>query len=95
MYKNTSYGNAAGSYNVKELATGLKREEMAAAFFMMMPGPKMLWQFQELGYDVSIDFNGRTGDKPIRWEYAQDPTRKALYDSLCKVHQAEETKSGI
>jgi len=80
MYKNISYGNAAGNYNVKELTTGLKREELAAAFFMMVPGPKMMWQFQELGYDISIDFNGRTGDKPIRWEYAQDQQRKALYE---------------
>jgi len=85
MYKNISYGNASGNYNVKELATGLKREELAAAFFMMVPGPKMMWQFQELGYDVSIDFNGRTGDKPIRWEYAQDQHRKALYEAYARL----------
>ncbi|MEJ5963911.1 alpha-amylase family glycosyl hydrolase [Pedobacter immunditicola] len=85
MYKNISYGNTAGNYNVKELATGLQREKLAAAFFMMIPGPKMMWQFQELGYDVSIDFNGRTGDKPIRWEYAQDEQRKALYEAYARL----------
>jgi 1,4-alpha-glucan branching enzyme len=84
MFKNTSYGNASGSYNIKELPTGLKREELAAAFLMMMPGPKMLWQFQELGYDVPIDFNGRTGDKPIRWEYAQDEHRNALFKAYAR-----------
>jgi hypothetical protein len=24
------------------------------AFLLMIPGPKMLWQFGELGYDISI-----------------------------------------
>lgn len=84
MFKNTSYGNASGTYSVKDLATGLKRNEMAAAFLFAMPGPKMIWQFEELGYDVSIDFNGRTGDKPIRWEYEQNPDRKALYLAYAK-----------
>jgi glycosidase len=37
------------------------------AFFFPIPGPKMLWQFQELGYNKSIDFNGRVGNKPLPW----------------------------
>src|ERR1700712_5415007 len=51
MYKNEQYGNSAGSYNVKDTATGLKRNAMATDFWSMMPGPKMMWQFGELGYD--------------------------------------------
>ena len=39
----------------------------------------MIWQFQELGYDVSINFNGRTGEKPVRWEYYDHLKRKELY----------------
>ncbi len=39
----------------------------------------MIWQFGELGYDISIDFNGRTGEKPIKWEYFKDPDRHRLY----------------
>ncbi|PTT03346.1 alpha-amylase [Pedobacter sp. HMWF019] len=81
MFKNIAYGNASGSYNVQDLGTALKREEMAAAFLFSVPGPKMIWQFEELGYDISIDFNGRTGNKPIHWEYADDPKRKALYNA--------------
>jgi 1,4-alpha-glucan branching enzyme len=84
MFKNISYGNASGSYNVKDLATALKREELAAAFLFAMPGPKMIWQFEELGYDVSIEVNGRTGNKPIRWEYAQEEQRKNLYQAYAK-----------
>lgn len=79
MFKNEAYGNAAGSYSVKEIPTGLKREEMAAAFLLSVPGPKMIWQFGELGYDKTIDLNGRTGNKPILWNYNADPLRRHLY----------------
>nr|WP_294896836.1 alpha-amylase family glycosyl hydrolase [uncultured Pedobacter sp.] len=85
-FKNITYGNANSAYVIKNnLATSLKREELAAAFFFAIPGPKMVWQFGELGYDISIDQNGRTGEKPIHWEYLQDPNRKALYDVYTKM----------
>ena len=57
----------------------------------------MVWQFGELGYDYSIDYNGRTGEKPIRWDYPDDFRRKYLYDfygALIKLrteHPAFET----
>ncbi|MEY3678118.1 MAG: hypothetical protein RI924_259 [Bacteroidota bacterium] len=85
MYKNLQFGNSAGNYGVKEFPTALKRQEMAAAFHLAIPGPKMIWQFGELGYDVSIDFNGRLGEKPIRWNYLDVPERKALYDAIAKM----------
>jgi len=31
-YKNINFGNSAGAYNIKDPATALKRNEMAAAF---------------------------------------------------------------
>ncbi|MEZ4775497.1 MAG: alpha-amylase family glycosyl hydrolase [Bacteroidia bacterium] len=80
MYKNITFGNANGSYNTKDLPTALSRMELAAAFFFTIPGPKMIWQFGELGYDISIDFNGRVGEKPIKWEYFQGPYRRRLYN---------------
>jgi len=93
-FKNISYGNGSGSYMIKgNLATSLKREELIAAFLFSIPGPKMIWQFGELGYDVSIDFNGRTGDKPIRWEYFSDPNRKALYDAYAKFIRLKKNNS--
>lgn len=52
---------------------------MAAAFFFAIPGPKMIWQFGELGYDKSINQNGRTGEKPILWSY-NTGQRRALYN---------------
>ena len=88
VYKNVQFGNAAGSYNTKNLTTALQRVELSAAFLLTMPGPKMIWQFGELGYDYSINHcqngtvnsNCRTDPKPIRWDYLQDPNRKKLHD---------------
>jgi len=80
MYKNLQYGNSSGSYDIKNLATALKREELAANFFYTIPGPKMIWQFGELGYDISINQGGRTSRKPIHWNYFNDANRKKVYD---------------
>ncbi|SHK79205.1 Por secretion system C-terminal sorting domain-containing protein [Hymenobacter psychrotolerans DSM 18569] len=82
MVKNLAYGNQANpAHNPRNLATALARNEAAAAFFFLVPGPKMVWQFGEVGYDVSIDFNGRTGNKPIRWTYYDEQPRRQLYDA--------------
>ncbi len=82
MYKNLTWGNSSGSYNIKTLNIALERIKMTAAFFLTLPGPKMLWQFGELGYDYSIEYNGRLGEKPIRWDYYQDPDRLRLYKTI-------------
>ena len=62
-----------------------KRLQAVYAFHFLTPYPKMMWQFGELGYDVSIEENGRTGKKPVRWNYFEDANRKALYDALSKI----------
>lgn len=93
-FKNITYGNAAGNYVIKgNLATSLKREELVAAFLFSIPGPKMVWQFGELGYDINIDFNGRTGEKPIKWDYYSDPNRKALYDAYARFIRLKKNNS--
>jgi 1,4-alpha-glucan branching enzyme len=89
-YKNVKYGNSAAGYNIKDTATALKRMEMNAAFMLTIPGPKLIWEFGELGYDYSrcyLSTNGEGGDcntkldpKPIRWDYLQDIQRKRLHD---------------
>ncbi|MBC8081838.1 MAG: T9SS type A sorting domain-containing protein [Hymenobacter sp.] len=94
MYKNLTFGNqtAAPAYDVRNPATALARQEAAAAFFLTVPGPRMIWQFGEVGYDVDINFNGRTGMKPIRWNYYQEPARRQLYNvfrDLIALRKAE------
>jgi glycosidase len=82
MYKNLQFGNSSGSYNIKNLNTALNRIKIAAAFYFLIPGPKMIWQFGELGYDVSIDFPCRVCNKPIRWNYYNELPRLNLYKTF-------------
>lgn len=91
MYKNLNFGNSTISvHNVKTLPIALKRIETAANLFIPFPGPKMIWQFGELGYDVSIDFNGRTGRKPIRWEYYNDDSRRAIFNTFAHLNRLKQ-----
>ncbi len=88
MYKNLQFGNTNANYNVKTLNTALERMKGAGVVFYTIPGPKMLWQFGELGYDLSINTcpdgtvnnNCRISNKPIKWEYLQDPNRVSLFN---------------
>lgn len=98
MYKALQNGNSSGSYNIRDLNTALKRMELAAAFGMMIPGPRMIWQFGELGYDYSINHcpdgtvnnNCRTFNKPIRWDYKNVPARQALFNVYSKLNQLRQ-----
>jgi glycosidase len=92
MYKNLEYGNSSGSYNVKDLSTALARCELAANFFFPIPGPKMIWQFGELGYDVTIDYNGRTGPKPLKWFYYDDLDRNKLFNVYRALIELKNTE---
>lgn len=85
MYKNLQWGNSSGDYSIKELSTSLNRIKLAASFFLTLPGPKMIWQFGELGYDYSIDYNGRVGNKPIRWNYYNEQNRRNLYKTFAAL----------
>lgn len=89
MFKNLSFGNAAGTYDIQTLGTALARQELAACLFFTIPGPKMLWQFGELGYDktinlcsdgVTVNNNCRTDPKPILWNYYTTPLRRKLFN---------------
>lgn len=79
-YRQKAYGAAGVKGN---LAVMMQRQELNAAFFLTVPGPKMIWQFGELGYDISIEEGGRTGRKAPKWEYLDVPERKSLYDTYC------------
>jgi hypothetical protein len=88
MYRNLNEGNASGSYNVKNLVTALAREEAAATVFFTVPGPKMIWQFEERGYDITLTFGGSNlANKPPHWEYMDDANRKHLYDVYKSILQ--------
>ncbi len=88
-YECLNFGNTANlSHNVRSPIVALRRVEMLANLLYTVPGPKMLWQFGEVGYDYSINYcpngtvnpNCRVDPKPIRWDYYSEPHRRRLYD---------------
>ena len=88
MYGTLTGGKSLGAYNTKDLTTALQRSQMATTFFLSLAGPKMIWQFGELGYDYSINTcqdgttnnNCRTDPKPLRWDYLNNSDRLKLFD---------------
>ncbi len=85
MFECLSAGNSTNpDHDVKYLLVGLLRAQAAAVTMLTTPGPKMIWQFGELGYDISIEVPCRTCNKPILWNYWLNVYRKQLYE----VYQA-------
>ena len=91
MFKALAYGNSDESYQVTDLSTALHRMEAIQCFNLLLPGPKILWQFEELGYDysintcsdgVTINEDCRTSAKPVRWDYRDDPNRYRIHEII-------------
>ncbi len=103
MYKNLNYGNSSGAYDIRILENALDRMKAAGALFLTIPGPKMIWQFGELGYDVSINTcedgsvseNCRLSQKKSAFElgYVNESLRLQLYNvwsRILKLRSLEE-----
>lgn len=99
MYNIEQYGKSYGAYNTKTVTTALQRAAMGTAFWALMPGPKMMFMFGELGYDYGDNTCsngattcGRLDPKPMPWgNYYSDPNRQALftvYSKLLNLRQA-------
>ena len=99
MYRNLQNGKNVSGYNIKTLPIALKRVQAAATLFYTIPGPKMLWEFGELGYDYSINYcsdgsiNGqcRTYNKPVAWSYREDAVRYAVYEHISDLLRLRNT----
>jgi len=86
MYKTLAFGNTNNpDHNVQDLDVALQRTTLSQVFGLAHPGPKMMWMFGELGYDVSIDDPCRICNKPILWEYYEEPGRKAVYNNIAAL----------
>lgn len=86
MAANQGLASADGSYDIKADLVMFERAKQAAAFALLFPGPKMIWQFDELGYDIDIDFKGRVGNKPLPWGidglgYYENEFRQKIYEA--------------
>ena len=99
MYKNLIYGNVAGDYSVKDVSVALDRMEGAGLLFYTIPGPKMIWQFGEIGYDFSINRcedgsvndNCRLSPKPPGWNYSADAQRQRLFRHTSDLLRLRDT----
>lgn len=99
MYKNVNFGSTITGYNTKDTNTALARMEAAAVILASIPGPYMIWQFGELGYpysintctDGSVNNACRLSNKPIRWDYLNQPSRKRLYDVYSVMNKLKNT----
>lgn len=91
-YVQTQWGNG----NLKtDLNTRMKQLETNAAFFFTVCGPKMIWQFGELGYDFSLFCNKegividgedhKTDRKPIHWDFVENNARKGVYTTYSQL----------
>jgi len=89
-YKCQTWGNVNGNYNIKILGEALNRLELNALFHLPIPGPKMIWQFGELGYDIPIDQNGRVGEKPIKWDYLNVEARTDLFKVMASLNHLKQ-----
>ena len=93
MYKNLQFGNLANSsHNTRSSSIALRRSQMVPAFLFTIPGPKLMWQFGELGYDQSINrcTNGTIGDcrtdpKPVLWNYRTQTNRINLMNMYARM----------
>lgn len=79
QFKVKTWGASVPGYDTKTFENRLERMGLSTVFFLSIPGPKMIWQFGELGYSISIDQGGRTDPKPILWDLTKDRRRQRLY----------------
>jgi len=99
-YKNKLYGNNTnGNHNTRSVSTYTSRLAMINAFLFTIPGPKQLWQFGELAYDLSINTcedgvtisnDCRVAPKPVSWNmpdgnYNTIATRVNLKQQTAKI----------
>ncbi|WP_291782656.1 alpha-amylase family glycosyl hydrolase [Cecembia sp.] len=95
MWETLTWGQTS-PIDLRQLNNAVNRNQLLAAFFFSIPGPKMLWQFEEFGYDLELN-NDRLGIKPTRWEYLDNPERQRLWRlyqamiQLKKEHNAFNT----
>lgn len=95
FYKASRWGNGAIG---TDTTTRLNRIAANVAMNVMLNGPQMIWQFDEIGYDYSINYNsyngkeeedGRTSPKPMPEGigYLTSPLRMSQYQKLGQMIQ--------
>lgn len=97
-----SHDEERAAFKAKEWGTDIIKSDIQtrmnsmaalAAFTFTIPGPKMIWQGGELGFDTALlnysgvgdQEDGKTDEKPIDWAYLDDPARKSLHGAYSAI----------
>ncbi len=89
MWETLNFG-VTSPINLKQLENAVNRNQLMTAFYFTIPGPKMIWQFGEFGYDLELN-NDRLGIKPTRWNYLDNPQRQRLFKLYQEMISLKET----
>jgi hypothetical protein len=90
IYRAVNSGSTNPSHNTRDTSIALRRLEALMVKMLCIPGPKMLWQFNELGYPISINENGRLGRKPMGFPYLRDARRRRVMQAVADMNQARK-----
>jgi glycosidase len=99
LYEALNNGNSTNPmYDIKYFANGLHHQEQGIVLFMGIPGPKMVYEFQEMGYDYSKFYGGsNVAPKPPRWDYLDHPGREKLnrvMSAMAKLRKSDAFRYG-
>ena len=94
------FGNSSGSYDTKSFPVAMERLKMVNAFLITIPGPKMIWQWSELGYDVSLFDCGdgtysedcKLSEKPAHWGDLEVPERLSLAKTISTLTHLKQSQ---
>ncbi len=92
-YRNVQFGSTADGHNTRDEDIALERLTAAHALMLTIPGPKMIWQFGELGFpysinrctDGTISNDCRLSRKPTYWEALQDENRASMQRQISRM----------
>jgi hypothetical protein len=109
MYEAITYGTTSGTLPVRNnLTNALNRMGAIGATSILVPGPKMIWHFGELGNSQSIYtcFDGSVNDESatiagdckldkkqqVQWSWLSEPTRVAILNDWSKLIKLKTTE---
>jgi len=94
-YKAITWGSAL----LQDINNEMQQLAVCGAFAFLNPGPRMMWEFGELG----ADYNSKTADGsgnlmdpvPPLWDNLNNPARKQLHDVYAKVLNFRQQYSNL
>ncbi len=104
MYNALQYGNSSNSgHNVTDLNTALSRMPAIGAISLLVPGPKMIWHFGDLGMEQSlntctdgtVDPQCRLATKPQpQWvnNWLADANRNQIYNAWAHMNALKKNE---